>query len=148
MYAYQYRFDYFKLSKLELHDQNELIKNDLKEERKLIEIKVEDFENKETITDPKDVAGKGKTDKGKAPAKLEKPATQKAADVKGGKDGKKDPKKKKEMKVFDPIKENLKKEMMTLNYGVSNLMLTDLLKDNVKSLKLRGFIAPIQKIEV
>jgi len=61
---------------------------------------------------------------------------------------KKDTKKKNDVKSFEPIKKENKKKIVGANYGVANLMITDLLKNNVKSLKMRSFIVPVQKTEV
>jgi len=118
----------------------------------LIDIKVEP-EPVEEVVDPKKGgkpgAAKGKaTDKDKEKEKEKAKKEEKAKQDKAKDKGKKDPKKKKDIKSFEPIIEEKKVDIIDTNYGIANFNLADLLKPNVRSVKLRCFIAPIQNYKV
>jgi hypothetical protein len=67
-----------------------------------------------------------------------KKETKKEETKKGGKDTKK-----KDAKMGEPIREETKpKKINDLNYGIAEFNLSDLLKPNVRDVKLRSFVFP------
>ena len=132
----------------EIHDQDEVEKNNLRDFKHLVDIKYEEPEQPVEV-DPK---AKGKAPPGKKPVEPEKKKEDKAKETKDakGKDakGKKDAKKKKDVKSFEPVIEEDKRKIIRTNYGVSNFNLNDLLNPHLNSVKIRNYIVPLQKYEV
>jgi len=131
----------------EVHDQDEVAKNQIREYKQLGEIKYEEPEPPAETLDPK-AKGKGAAAKKREPSADPKKKDDKAKDAKG-KDakGKKDPKKKKDVKTFEPIKNEDTREMIRNNYGMANFNLQDLLNPHLTSVKLRSHVVPVQKYE-
>lgn len=135
-------YNYFKF---EVHDQDEVAKNQIKDFKQLIEIKYEEPEPP-VDNDPK---GKGKNAAAAAKDTKKKEPEKKDEKAKDAKDkGKKDPKKKKDVKTFEPIKEQDNREVNRANYGISAFNVNDLLNPHLTTVKLRNHIVPLKKYEV
>ena len=127
--------------KIEVHDKDELVDNKIKEDIPLFDIqawlKVEEEKNKPSTpvdqVDPK--TGK------KITKREEKKEVKKE-------ENKKKETKKKDIKVGEPIKEVVPEpEINNKNYGVANFNLQDLLKPNVRQIKLQAPIVPNKQYE-
>lgn len=147
------------LSKFEIHDQDEVAKNQIREFKQLVDIKYEEPEPPVEAIDPKAKGAKGAAAAKAAREKSADPSKKKDDKAKDAKDpkakdpkakdakGKKDAKKKKDIKSFEPIKHEEKREFIRGNYGISNFNLNDLLNPHANSLKIRNYIVPLQKYE-
>ncbi|KRX01048.1 hypothetical protein PPERSA_00796 [Pseudocohnilembus persalinus] len=141
--AEQFRGKYLKM---ELHDKDEELDNQVRQELPLLDVqqKIQEEEEKnkpkeEEVNDPKK---KGKKD-------TKKPGKQEETKKEVKKDPKKDKKKGGDVKLdnlekYDP---NQGKEFLTTNYAVGVYHLADFLKPSVRDIKLISPLVPVKKYE-
>lgn len=133
--------------KVEIHDRDEIINENIQEETKIFDFKahLDEEERKKKEKEEELLIQQGKI-KGKPADKNAKPAEKKEA-PKDDKNKKKDVKKK-DVKLGELVFEKEEKlNINSTNFGISSFFLIDFLKPHVRNLKLRAPIVPNKRFE-